>query len=84
MTLKRYGPNMHVLDDGRIQALFSYQTLVAVRTPETTYISKHAWGVITSKHINSWMRTFCPEGGVVEYEPKPQGFFDNFSIFFEE
>lgn len=58
LQLKRVGQGTaSVLEiDGGSKALFSYKTLVALRTPTTAIRNQKKYSSTTSKHINAFLR----------------------------
>ena len=71
MKLNNLGNNQAELSINSVgTVLFSYNTPVAVRTPEGIFKTSKKWSNTTSKHINTWL-----DGA--EAEQKPQEFFDN-------
>lgn len=58
MQLQQLGSNKTEVEftDGTL-VFYSYQTPVAIRTPECEYYrTDHFWSVTTSKHINQWLK----------------------------
>ena len=50
-----YGANCMQVGIGSLDLYFSYQTVVAFRTPKTGFvISENCWGPTTGKHLN-WL-----------------------------
>ena len=56
MKLKQIGTNQTELTtkEGN-QLFFSYETLVAVRTESTVYVTEEKYSNTTTKHINKWI-----------------------------
>lgn len=45
-------PNYATVNIGSLSLHFSYETLIALDTPDARYISENIWGPTTGKHIN--------------------------------
>lgn len=58
MRLEKLGTNVTVLHVRGMQVLFSYDTPVAVRTPNGFIKSEIVYSRTTARHIATWMRTF--------------------------
>ena len=49
-----YGLNSILVEIGNLDLYFSYQTVVAFRSPETgLVVSENNWGPTTGKHLNA-------------------------------
>ncbi len=59
MKLESLGANQTEVEIKNTLVLFSYKTPVAVRHGDGTFSkTSKKWSVTTSRHINSWLRSF--------------------------
>ena len=70
MRIKPNGANQTVLETGKADVLFSYQTPVACEYNGQYYRTATKYSNTTTRHINTWL---CG----INAEEKPQEFFDN-------
>ena len=66
MKLKSLGANQREVEIGDMLVFFSYKTPVAVRLSDGRFKrTDKRWSVTTTRHINSWLRSFGVEPGMV-------------------
>lgn len=44
--------SLYFEEQGRTTIYYSYNTIVAIKTPVDTYVSENVWSVTTGKHLN--------------------------------
>jgi len=73
LALNPIGTNRTEVTIGERRVFFSYKTPVAVQLEDGSFRkTDKKWSMTTTKHINSWLRGFGVEPGMVSTMPQSE------------